>query len=60
MKADRSIQVLYENQLVGTLALADGHKAAFEYTERYFFQERNILMDYLGHLQIVYRIVEPW
>lgn len=35
MKADRSVQVLYENQLVGTLALADGHKAAFEYTEEW-------------------------
>ena len=33
MKADKRLQVLYEDRQVGTLALTSGGKAAFEYED---------------------------
>lgn len=33
MRQDKALQVLFEDRLVGMLALTADHKAAFEYTE---------------------------
>ena len=35
MKTNKVIQVLYDERLVGTLALTSAHKAAFEYSEEW-------------------------
>lgn len=75
MKQDKVLQVCYEDQTVGTLAMTADHKVAFQYSDewletgfsinhfhclcknRYLFQLRIILKDYLGFLRTVFQII---
>ena len=72
MKQDKVLQVCYEDQTVGTLAMTADHfstvmngwKPDFRSTHfhclcknRYLFQLRIILKDYLGFLRTVFQII---
>ena len=42
MKQDKVLQVCYEDQTVGTLAMTADHKVAFQYSDEWRSEERRV------------------
>ena len=71
MKQDKVLQVCYEDQTVGTLAMTADHKVAFQYSDEWLETGFSInpfslplqkqvfvpLKDYLGFLRTVFQII---